>query len=216
MTIARFIKPLGLVLSPVFLLVVCLATRAPAQSIFSGFEGQLIVASPRMADPRFANSVVFIFAHEVSGALGLIVNQRAVQVPLAELYRLAQVDESDLEDGDENGSNEVQVPLHVGGPVEPGAGNVLHEAETATEQSLVIDEAFAVSSWDDFLRRAAKKGLPERAIFTLGLASWGPGQLEMEVIQGAWISQAAEPDLIFDGDPDQMWDRITKNPESSL
>ena len=42
--------------------------------------GQILIAMPGMADPRFERSVVLLCAHSEEGAMGLIVNK-----PLQEL-----------------------------------------------------------------------------------------------------------------------------------
>ena len=37
--------------------------------------GQLLVASPKMGDPRFDKTVIYMVHHDQTGALGLIVNK---------------------------------------------------------------------------------------------------------------------------------------------
>ena len=177
------------------------AIPASAQSVFTGFTGQLLVASPRMGDPRFTNSVIFIFSHSKNGAAGLIVNQPSAVVPLGELYELAEV-------GAENVTGEVTV--FVGGPVAPDAGFVLHDAAAEMPGSETVDGGFAVSNWHGFLGALAGAAPPARALFLLGLSSWGPGQLEREVIEGAWTSVPAEMALVFTDDPDGLWDLIVE------
>ena len=49
-----------------------MAPRNPSQSSLSG---QLLVAMPQMADPRFARTVVYLCAHSADGAMGLVVNR---------------------------------------------------------------------------------------------------------------------------------------------
>ena len=49
-----------------------MAPRTPSQSSLSG---QLLVAMPQMADPRFARTVVYLCAHSAEGAMGLVVNR---------------------------------------------------------------------------------------------------------------------------------------------
>ncbi len=39
-------------------------------------EGKLLIALPGMPDPRFEKSVIFMCAHSVHGAMGLIINKR--------------------------------------------------------------------------------------------------------------------------------------------
>jgi len=46
---------------------------AVAQS--ATFAGQLLVAKDELQDPRFVHSVVYIFHHDATGAMGLILNR---------------------------------------------------------------------------------------------------------------------------------------------
>jgi putative transcriptional regulator len=39
-----------------------------------------------------------------------------------------------------------------------------------------------------------------------GYAGWGPGQLDEELSASAWLLADIELDLVFDVDPEQMWE----------
>jgi putative transcriptional regulator len=41
-----------------------------------------------------------------------------------------------------------------------------------------------------------------------GYSGWGPGQLERELEEPAWIVAGAEPGDVFAGDPDELWRRV--------
>ena len=43
-----------------------------------------------------------------------------------------------------------------------------------------------------------------------GYAGWGPGQLEGEIEQGAWLVLDAEPDDVFDAEPDELWRSVLR------
>jgi putative AlgH/UPF0301 family transcriptional regulator len=51
-----------------------LALPAGAQDE-AGLAGRLLVAEPSIADPRFAETVIYIVSHDDQGAFGLIVNR---------------------------------------------------------------------------------------------------------------------------------------------
>ena len=55
-------------------------------------QGQLLIASPGLADPNFARTVVLIAVHGEEGALGLILN-REMNTPLPQIW--SQVSESE-------------------------------------------------------------------------------------------------------------------------
>ena len=41
-----------------------------------------------------------------------------------------------------------------------------------------------------------------------GHAGWAPGQLDMEVAHGSWHVMPADPDLVFDRDPQEIWPQL--------
>ena len=54
-------------------------TMGGASSPTAGYlTGQLLVAMPTMADPRFHRAVIYVCAHSAEGAMGLIVNKPLV------------------------------------------------------------------------------------------------------------------------------------------
>ncbi len=42
-----------------------------------------------------------------------------------------------------------------------------------------------------------------------GYAGWAPQQLEREIARGGWLVQAATEAIVFDADPDTLWERLT-------
>jgi putative transcriptional regulator len=45
----------------------------------------------------------------------------------------------------------------------------------------------------------------------LGYSGWGPGQLATEMARGAWLHTAADPRLVFETPPDEMWDAAMRS-----
>jgi putative transcriptional regulator len=44
----------------------------------------------------------------------------------------------------------------------------------------------------------------------LGYAGWGPGQLEAELAQGAWVVAPLSPEIVFDVPAHEMWDHVLR------
>lgn len=158
-------------------------------------NGKLLIAMPEMADPRFTHAVIFLCAHSEEGAMGLIVNKPTNDVRLSDL--LDQLDIArDAEARD--------LPVHFGGPVEHGRGFVLHGyGYHSAISTLDVNDDFAMTATLDILEDLAQGRGPGHALIALGYAGWGPGQLESEIAQNAWLICDADPELVF-ATPDRM------------
>jgi putative transcriptional regulator len=173
----------------------------------SYLDGQLLVAMPIMTDKRFARSVIYMCAHSVQGAMGLIVNQRAPHITFPELLgQLSIPGGDDGEDGFE--PDLIDLDVHVGGPVETGRGFVLHSSDYfAADSTLPIDDGVSLTATVDILKAIASGKGPDRAILALGYAGWRPGQLESEIQANGWLHCPPDVDLLFDRDLDQKYGR---------
>ena len=168
-------------------------------------EGQLLVAMPVMTDLRFARSVIFMCAHSAEGAMGLIINQRAPHIRFPELLKRLSITVPDRDDGEFDGFD---IDVHVGGPVQTERGFVLHSADYyVADSTLQIGEGVSLTATVEILKAIAKGRGPGRAILALGYAGWRAGQLETEIQANGWLHCPADPDLLFDRDLDQKYER---------
>jgi putative transcriptional regulator len=169
-------------------------------------DGQFLVAMPAMTDKRFARSVIYVCAHSVQGAMGLIVNQRAPHITFPELLGQLSITGEDGDGGLD--ADLVDMDVHVGGPVETGRGFVLHSSDYfAADSTLPIDDGVSLTASVDILKAIAVGKGPDRAILALGYAGWRPGQLESEIQANGWLHCPADHDLLFDRDLDQKYSR---------
>ena len=156
-------------------------------------QGHLLIASPQLADPNFARSVVLIVQHNESGALGLILN-RPLETNLQSVWE--QV--SDI-------PCLVDQPLHQGGPCE-GPLMVLHGDQEVSEMQ-VVPGVFWSTDKDSVEHLVSHNSSPMK--FFVGYAGWGAGQLEGEMDTGAWLPAPATQDQIF-ADPEHQWSRLRR------
>ncbi len=169
-------------------------------------DGQLLIAMPTMADPRFERSVIYICAHSADGAMGIVINRPKPDISFTELLRQLEI----IEAGDEIRlpATVGAMPVHVGGPVETGRGFVLHSADWFIENStLPIDERICLTATLDILRAIASGNGPSNALLALGYAGWGPDQLESEIQSNGWLHCTADPDIVFGDDNDTKYNR---------
>jgi putative transcriptional regulator len=167
----------------------------------SFLAGQLLIAMPQMSDPRFQRSVIYMCAHSEEGAMGLVVNKVLDTFHFSDL-----LDQLGLPASAES----ERISVHFGGPVETGRGFVLHSAEYELDSTLKVDEQLALTATVDVLKDIVEGRGPKRNLLALGYAGWGPGQLETEVLDNAWLTAPADPALIFAQDVGQAWEKALK------
>jgi putative transcriptional regulator len=164
----------------------------------ASLAGQLLIASPDMGDPRFERTVILLVEHNPHGALGIVVNRPIGERPLASVL-----------DGFGETTRGVEGIARIfwGGPVQPGAGFILHSAEYRRAETVDIDGRVAMTSSLEILRDIASNKGPKKSLLAFGYAGWGPGQLEGELRLQAWFTAPADLNLIFDDDRETVWDK---------
>ena len=179
-------------------------TVSPAST--DDLTGKILIAMPGMADPRFAHAVVLVCAHGEEGALGIVLNKPLPGIAFSEL--LDQL-------GIEADPATPAVPVHFGGPVEPGRGFVLHRiAAQAEDEEGVLrigQGGLAMTTTRNILEDIARGRGPDRAVLSLGYAGWDAGQLEGEMLANGWLTAEAGDDLVFGGDNAQKWPAALKS-----
>jgi putative transcriptional regulator len=159
-------------------------------------SGKLLAAMPGMGDARFERALVMLCSHSAEGAMGLIINQALPDLTFADLLTQLGI-----------GTGKAPaIDVHYGGPVERSRGFVLHRGRYLGGADMMqIDGGFQMSATVDVLEAIAAGKGPRQALLALGYAGWGPRQLEQEIADNAWLTVAAEPDVIFDKPNDQKW-----------
>lgn len=160
--------------------------------------GQLLIAMPEMGDPRFAQAVIYVCAHTLEGAMGLVLNRPIQRPSFDDLLRQLEVAPT---------PPARRIQLCAGGPVDNARGFVLHTTDWTGEGSLRVNDSLALTASLDVLKAIAEGGGPREGLLALGYAGWGPGQLDAEIHQNAWLSVPADEAILFGGDYDTKWRR---------
>jgi len=158
----------------------------------------LLVASPLLLDPNFLHTVVLMVEHCEAGAMGVVLN-RPIPVLVSQI----------CEEGGMEYKGPPNATVFYGGPVEPGRGTLLVRGGLPGNGDTVLDFTDFVSYRRDLLELLAKDSESTYRLF-LGYSSWGPGQLEAELKQQAWIRASLEPDLLFIDDASTLWKNLIK------
>ena len=158
------------------------------------FRPTLLLSMPQLQDPNFARTVVLLCDYVPEGAFGLVLN-RPTEMPASTMVRL---------DPPIDGRNDL--PLHVGGPVEPERGWILLSDQPDDAEYRTIRDGLYLSTSPLLLRKLLESSPAPRARILAGYAGWGPGQLDQELAQSAWLMAEVDLDLVFDVEPAAMWE----------
>jgi putative transcriptional regulator len=166
--------------------------------------GMLLVATPALLDPNFADTVVLLLDVDENGALGVVLN-RPTAVPVAEVL----ADWRDV-------VAEPEVLFH-GGPV-------------STEGALAVALVRALDDVPVGFRQVEGNlglvdldtpvelvdGSLEGLRIFAGYAGWGPGQLENELVEGAWYVVESEPGDVSSPAPERLWREVLRRQRNEL
>jgi len=169
--------------------------QAPPSVLAIPAQGKLLIASRKLQDPRFRETVVFLVQYSPSGTMGLIINRPTV-VRLADLIK------------DLPALKKSQDVAFYGGPVEAGRMFLLIQSTTLVSESIKVIEDVHMSTSRAVLNRliAGKPDVPFRSY--VGYAGWAPGQLEAEIAHGDWYVIKADARIIFEHDTAMLWPQL--------
>ncbi len=155
------------------------------------------MAMPGLLDPNFYQTVVCISEHTREGAVGIVINRVHAALNAATIFNELKMDhQPELN----------QVPIHLGGPVHASELFILHGPPFDESVSLVITSTIAMSTTRDVLQRIAWSKGPASYLIALGCAGWGPGQLEEEIRQNAWLTSDIGEEILFETPFDKRWE----------
>lgn len=157
---------------------------------------------PQLRDPNFRRSVVLLVHHDEEGTFGVVLN-RPTDVTAMGLCATLDVE----------WQGAAGKGICWGGPVQPQTGWILFgdQAELQTDDDVkAVGEGIRFAGSLDVLRRVAEDP-PEDLQLLLGYAGWGPGQLEGELAEGAWLIAPVSRDVVFAVDPTVMWDHVLRS-----
>jgi len=165
-------------------------------------SNQYLIAMPQMADPNFHHTTTYLCEHNDDGAMGMIIN-RPLDLSLAEV--LTQIDITVTE------PSLAAMPVYYGGPVQEERGFVLHQPATHWESTVVVSDTLAITTSKDILIKIAEGAGPPQYLVTLGYAGWGPGQLEAELADNAWLNGPADTAIMFNTPIEDRWSQAAKS-----
>ena len=160
--------------------------------------GLLLIAPPKIVDPRFRGSVILVCEHNRQGSLGVCLNR---PLPI-KINSLGLALEPWLEDRE----------LYWGGPVNTHVVSLLHPNTFRMTNTVRVTDTISMTSNQQQFHRLQSDPPQGFQSFT-GFTVWGPGQLETEIRgqapytpQGSWLTlempEAFEP---WESAPEDLW-----------
>lgn len=151
-------------------------------------RGRLLVATPRLSDPNFRRTVIYLIDHSQDGAVGVVVN-RPSEMAVSEVVPAWE--------------QAIAPPRFIffGGPVAPSDLIALAPDVAPLDEGMsigVVDLAGVPSSSSGRIRVFA------------GHAGWGSGQLEHELEAGSWFVVDAKLDDLVDEEPERLWEAVLR------
>ena len=183
---------IALLVGTVFLLSVLSVQAQQEFSPTSIEKGVLLIASPSLSDPNFHQTVLLIIEHGRGGTVGLILN-RPTNVLLSE----ALPDFTVLK--------RTSHRLFAGGPVGQTQLVLLFRlTQVLPDTRRIIDGIYVGTPL--VLERVMTQPKPTETFRAFaGFAGWAPGQLEHEMLEGAWGILPSDAFSIFDKEPATLW-----------
>ncbi|MBS4752750.1 YqgE/AlgH family protein [Nocardioides sp. zg-ZUI104] len=166
--------------------------------------GRLLLATPGLLDPNFADTVVLLLDVNDDGALGVVLN-RPTALPVSAVLG---------EWGDVVEEPEV---LFQGGPVSTDGALAVALAAPGGEHAAGFQRLWGrVGLLDLDTPHELVAGTVDRLRIFAGYAGWGAGQLEAEVAEGTWYVVPAEPDDAFGEEAGGLWRRVLRRQPGDL
>jgi putative transcriptional regulator len=171
----------------------------------SSLAPALLLSMPQLVDPNFNRTVVLLCQHSDRGAFGLVVNRPLITSgPVVVEVRA----ETGAAEPRTVRSSETELQMWVGGPVEPQRSWILvgDDDDVVEEARVQIADGLYLSTSPELLQRLMGPEPPARTRFIVGYSGWGPGQLDAEIQESAWLISDIDRELIFNTPADRLWE----------
>lgn len=162
-------------------------------------KNQFLVSLPNITSGSFHKSVVYLQTHNGDGAKGWIVNKQLDENTAAKLRRGMKLN--------------LNVPVFYGGPVDINNACIIHSKDFHIPNSISLNDHMSMTRDKAIIDILNIGQYPEYWKLIVGSSSWGPGQLESEMLgsrtngKASWTSAAFSTDLIWQTSVHEQWNK---------
>ena len=172
---------------------------------YSSVKDHFLIATEKMRDNSFNETVIVMLESDKNGAWGLVINKRIGTMPIALLIDPSLNTSEERED-----LFKINIPVFWGGPVDAKEIFILHSTEYKSETTKNYGN-ISISQDYTILFDIAKNNGPKKSLVILGYSGWGSGQLEGEMERDHWILSDIDLNITFDKDSNTKWNKAYKN-----
>ena len=172
---------------------------------YSSVKDHFLIATEKMRDNRFNETVIVMLESYKNGAWGLVINKRIGTMPIALLIDPSLNTSEERED-----LFKINIPVFWGGPVDAKEIFILHSTEYKSETTKNYGN-ISISQDYTILFDIAKNNGPKKSLVILGYSGWGSGQLEGEMERDHWILSDIDLNITFNKDSNTKWEEAIKN-----
>ena len=166
---------------------------------YSSVKDHFLIATEKMRDNRFNETVIVMLESDENGAWGLVINKRIGTMPIALLIDPSLNTSEERED-----LFKINIPVFWGGPVDAKEIFILHSTEYKSETTKNYGN-ISISQDYTILFDIAKNNGPKKSLVILGYSGWGSGQLEGEMERDHWTLSDIDLNITFDKDSNTIW-----------
>ncbi|MBI4290447.1 MAG: YqgE/AlgH family protein [Betaproteobacteria bacterium] len=160
-------------------------------------DAVMLVATPRLVDPSYRQTVVIAVPIDNNRHVGVIIN-RPTRRSLASLFP------------EHEPSKAVAEPVFFGGPMSGTAvfAVVRSDAKPGIGSIEMIEHLFLAVTVDTV--DSVIEHTPNQARYFVGNVVWRPGELRRELDLKLWHAMDPDPDMVFRKDTSGLWEELSR------
>lgn len=156
--------------------------------------GRILISEPFMIDPNFKRSVIVLTEYSDMGGIGFVLNHQS-NLNLNDV--IADVKANDI-------------PVFVGGPVGKNTLHFIHRCPDKIGEGIEIWDGIYWGGDFDRVKELAMLNMlkADEIKFFVGYSGWTQGQLDVELIENAWIvANKFNPNMLF-ANEENLWKEV--------
>ncbi len=155
----------------------------------------MLLASPKLADPVFSQTVLLTAPLKEGARIGVILN-RPTDHPIDTLFP------------DHKVLNQIKDPVYFGGPMLPEVMVVIVRSETDPGQGTIkVGNGLYLALSGPVIEKILRES-PQKARCYIGSVLWQAGELDEQIKDGAWSIVQPDNEMIFSRNPEDLWESL--------